>query len=242
MKKRYQFPEEINNTNFFRFPRSLIRDKHWAKLPNSSKRIFPVIAVHAGKKGLAFPGQTTIATLAGCDVKTVRKGIKGLNGFPGIYLDWRLNNWGRREYQYRVKIADPHNPVFFLYKSFFEGGNWCNLTATAQALFPVLNTFSSFDPLIYIESLEGESATEAMELFGSDGLLKGRESFDQRAYDFCGLENEDLAEYAGIALRSVNAALESLVGNFFIERYEEEDMWKVFRRPKQYYIRELLNR
>ncbi len=71
----YQFRDEINYINFFRFNKALVTQKLWANLPKASKSVYPVILVHCNAKGMAFPGQKTIAILSGRTEKTVREGI-----------------------------------------------------------------------------------------------------------------------------------------------------------------------
>jgi hypothetical protein len=53
--KKYQFKDEINETNFFWWDKKLIADKVWSELPPASKSVFPVIACHCNKRGVAFP-------------------------------------------------------------------------------------------------------------------------------------------------------------------------------------------
>jgi hypothetical protein len=77
----YKFKDEINYTNFFKFDKELVRSGKWANLRKASKSVYPVILVHCNARGTAFPGQETIAILSGRTEKTVREGIKGLEGF-----------------------------------------------------------------------------------------------------------------------------------------------------------------
>ena len=87
---------KIDLDHFFRFDKRWIESMNWARLPKSSKSILPVIGMHCNEKGLSFPGERTIAILAGLTEKTVREGIRGLKGFPGFEISHFATENGKR--------------------------------------------------------------------------------------------------------------------------------------------------
>lgn len=92
--------------------------------------------------------------------------------------------------------------------------------------------FSFFDFDLYKELEEREEELEDFKTV-----------FKDRDYDFCEAEKSNLAEYAGIARRSMTSALRDLEENFLIEPLEESEGWKVFLRSKNntYWKRDFLN-
>jgi hypothetical protein len=234
----YQFPEKINFDNFFRMDKHLVMSKHWGKLPLASKSIYPVIAIHANSKGVAFPSQETIGRIAGCTPKTVREGLAGLIGFPGFHLDYWTTSRGKRACKYLVKPApNLKGESMRVYKSFFEGGNWSQSSSVAHAVYPVLLAFSYFDFSIYQMLLEDEDPAVFESVDHNEFFTEGH--FEQRQFDIADPEIDVLAEYAGISRRSVYAAFESLEADDFIQK--ASDYWKVFRSPPKSYKREYLN-
>lgn len=227
----YQFPEKINQKAFFRMNRSLVLKQYWAKLPLSSKTIYPVIAIHADANGKAFPSQKTIGLIAGCTPKTVREGLDGLMGFPGFRLDHWTTTRGKRACKYFVNPApNKKGMTIRLSKAFFEGQNWSRLSSTAQALYPVMLAFSYFDfdiyeSIMYAEDVELES--QASEFFTNG-------DYEDRDFDIADPDYDSLAEYSGISYRSVKSALNSLEESYFISPTndgEGDEYWKVLRLP-----------
>jgi hypothetical protein len=216
----------------------LIKTKRWARLRPASKSIYPVIAVHCDKTGLAFPSQETIAILAGTTVKTVREGVQGLLDLSGFSVDSKVNSRGHRQKLYKLTICpDEVGRSFALFKSVFEGGNWSQLLPSAHAIYPVVKTFSFFDCGEYDWREESDYGTDCRAMI-EDGV------FVQRKYDFFNADHDVLAEYAGIGHRTTYDALASLEKHHLIERTDNVDgcvTWKVFRAPPKYYKRDWLN-
>jgi hypothetical protein len=230
----YQFKEDLNLNQFFWWDKKLIENMNWAVLPKSSKAIFPVIACHANSKGEAFPGEQTIAILAGVSDKIVRKGIRGLETFPNFRCDYYVSRRGKRAKKFFLNIPSNnsgHN-AFPFYKFILESGIWRKIKPSAKSLYPVLRYFGFFDINLYAD-------LENLEICEADF----EEVFPDRKYDFCEADPGILAQFAGIHRNSINAALDDLANNFLIESYGYLE-WKVFLRSKDltFWKRDYLNK
>lgn len=228
----YLFKEDLNDV-FFRFDKDLIRRKIWARLPQASKGIYPVIGVHCNAQGIAKPSELTIAILAGVTEKTVRTGINGLLGLPGFRRDRYVTVRGHRAYSYSIRPPPREKGrVFFFHKRIIAGGIWLHLKPTAQALYPVLRHFAYSD---WFDYEDGESSQEYIEQLSEYG---------ERPYDLADAEMDVLAEYSGISVTSVHVALESLEKHFLVKRDLDDDglrRWQIFFKPVEFYRREYLN-
>lgn len=234
----YQFKEAIDYRGHFWFDKKTIENMNWAMLPPASKTIFPVIAAHQDKNGVAFPGEQTISILSGRTDKIVRRGIEGLRDFPGIEIQNYVTPRGRRSKKFKIaKPPEISGRSFPFFKSVFEGGNWQEITPTAQALYPVMRCFGFFDSLVFQLYLSLEEGEEH-DLLDFDDVFKTRE------WDFCSAELDVLAGRAGITKKSVRKALESLEETNLIKPFKDEDLngWMVFLRPKMRYKRAYLNK
>ena len=237
----YQFKDEINYINFFRFNKILVTQRLWANLPNASKSVYPVILVHCDATGLAFPGQKIIAILSGRTEKTVREGIKGLEGFPGFKACKILTGRGHRAFRYKINITpNEKGRSFALHKCLFETGYWRKLSPCAHSLYITMRTFAFFDGELYCE-------LEDLEEFNSHNvkLLIETGVYQKREYDFVNAEMDVLAEYAGISSNGgLQDALNSLERNNLIESIDlfgGYDTWKIFRIPPIFFPPSLLN-
>jgi Helix-turn-helix domain len=124
---------------------STIENLEWALLPKSSKAVFPIVACYADKKGIAFPGQTTIAALCGLSVKAAIRGIRGLNGFCNFSINKKKRNGrGRPQNIYNIALANGsfQKSAFPFYKITLEYGLWHELTPAAKAVYPALRYLS----------------------------------------------------------------------------------------------------
>ena len=220
----YHFKDKIDYKGHFWFDKKLIENKNWALLPKASKAIFPVIASFSNKEGETFPKEQTIAILSGNTDKIVRKGIKGLEGFPGISIENYVTRRGRRSKRYIIsKPPKDKGRAFPFYKSIFETGLWLHLKPSAQALYPVMRHFGFFDLERYDK--EGEYQVSDFD-----------EVYKDRTYDFCDAEVNVLAEYAGITTRSVYNAFKSLEHEALFRHPNE-----VIIHPQSLYTRPDLN-
>jgi DNA-binding transcriptional ArsR family regulator len=236
----YQFSDPIDYDHFFRFDKWWIKNMNWALLRKSSKSILPVIAMHCDEMCLSYPGERTIAILAGLTDKTVREGIQGLNGFPGFEVSNYISNKGKRAKKYRLAFPSKceKGRSFFFHRCIVEGGNWQELKQISHALYPVMRYFAYFEQDIYVEKEKslGETAS-------TDEDFKNL--FKNRKWDICEAEITILAKYTGISRPSVYEALEDLEKHYLIERLglngEGKVTWKVFLIPPKHYRREYLN-
>jgi hypothetical protein len=226
----YQFNETFNHKALFWFKKSLIDNMNWALLPKSSQAIFPVIACHSNKKGVAFPGELTIGILSGLSVKQVGRGIKGLKDFPDITIKRGIPN------KYYVKLPQESikGKTFPFYQVVLEYGLWRELKPTAKALYPVMRCFSQFDLEIYLD-IEGDDE-KCYEDFD--------EVYENREYDLCRTPKMLLAHHAGIHRNSIDSALVDLKKNYLIDHDKGWNLWKVYRKSKEstYWKRGFLNK
>ena len=230
----YQFKEECNSTQFFWWDKKLIKNMNWALLPKSSKAVWPVINCHANQKGIAFPGEQTIAILAGVSDKVARKGILSLEDLSGFEWNYYVTKRGKRAKKYFVNSPsiNTNGSAFPFYKSILESGIWRELGYSAKSLYPVMRYFGYFDIEMY-------AAFEDLEIY--EGNFN--EIYPTRKFDFCEAERDLLAKYAGLHRNSLYTALQDLEANFLIEPIDGYYCWKVFIRSKDdtYFERGYLN-
>jgi len=237
----YHFPDEVDWTLFFRFDKRWIENENWARISPAAKAIFPVIACHCDEQGKAFPGEEVIAALSGLTAKSVRKGIKDLEGFPGFDWEHYLTRRGKRGKRFQITFppkGEKGRSLFF-YRGIIDSGIWrkkasekdrYGLTPAAQALYPVMRYFGRYD------YYEDENLDEVDDF---------NERFANRQWELCVAEVGQLSRYSGINRHTVVDAMKSLKGNFLIEAYETdsgEKAWKVFIMPQRYWPAAYLNR
>ena len=227
----YQFKEEINYKSHFWFDKKWITNMNWKSLLPSAKAIFPVVAVHRNKSGIAFPGETRIAILSGRTEKSVRKGIEALRDFPDLTIEKYTTQRGRRSkrFIFQMKVYKKGR-AFPFYKSIIDGGNWSLLKPTSQAVYPVMRSFSFFNYTLYEEEYPDSAGLSIDE----DTL------FRERICDFCEAEPKLIADMAGISYRSYHDAFEDLQEHGLIEVIDEST-FKVFLHPPHSYKCEYLN-
>jgi len=195
---------------------------NWAALSPAAKAVYPVIASFANRQGIAFPGEQKIADLAGRTEKKAREGIRDLEGFPGFRVAPYVTKRGRRSKKFFLELPtrSDNGQAFPVYKLTFEMGYWLKLLPSAQALYPVIRRFSYFELDLYNE-LEDQEGPDVADFF--------REDYSTRKYDFCNADRGIMAERAGITIRSMRGALESLQKGLLIEPVDG-DTWKVYFR------------
>jgi hypothetical protein len=224
----YHFKDKIDYKGHFWFDNKLIENKNWALLPKASKAIFPVIASFSDSEGKAFPGEQIIAILSGNTDKVVRKGIKGLEGFPGISIENYVTRRGRRSKKYIIsKPPEDKGRAFPFYKSIFETGLWLHLKPSAQALYPVMRHFGFFE-------------LERYDKAGEYQVSDFDEVYKDRIYDFCYSTVDVLAEYAGITPRSVYNAFENLANGKLLNLHQDF-IKEVIIHPQHSHNRSYLN-
>jgi len=223
----YEFPEEINEINFFTFEKKLILEKQWAALPPAAKSIFPVICSHCNAEGSCYPSEQTIAILSGCTAKTVQTGLKGLRSMEKVFhIKKKLTNIGHHRNTYQIDFPEQKKGIMFpFHKSIIESGNWSLLTRSAKALYPVMRAFSFWE----------DNLTDQFDI----------DDYKEREYDFVNAERDVLNDHAGIHGSTFYKALHSLQENYFIEDIGINGgykTWKVFLRPKRGYEAEYMNK
>lgn len=227
----YLYKPDLNYTNFFLFDKTLINNMQWAELPSSSKAVFPVIVSFCNEKGESFPSEETIAILSGLSEKTVRHGIKNLDGFSGFKVFRYTSKRGKKANKYFIRSApNERDKSFAFFKNVFESAQWYSISPSGKALYPVMRHFVFFDIKIYKASA-GEEPDP----------LEIEEIYQNRQFDYCEADKDVLASYSGISKRSMNEALKSLEDNFLIEPLFEHNVWKVFLIPQKYKKREYIN-
>ena len=97
------------------------------------------------------------------------------------------------------------------------------LKPIAKAVYPVLRTFSYWEP-------EGE------ELETDDDF---KAAYAERTFEVSEAEPGVIAQYAGISRFRVSNAMDNLIKHNLVERHG--DRWKVYLIPPRYYKRDFLN-
>jgi len=232
----YWFREEINWHAHFWFDKRLITSGLWAKLPKASKSVYPVIGCFRNAQGLSYPSERTIAILCGRSEKTVRAGIRGLEGLYNLKIFGYLTPRGRRSRKFYL-AAPPKRPgrAFPFYRCLLEKGLWQDLTPTAQALYPVLRCFGFFDADLYRAFVDPEFQDAAL-----DTVLASRD------FDFCEADPMELVRHAGISKPSLLPALQSLKKNRLVKALDPDprgrgSLWQVYFKTTAWYPREYLN-
>jgi len=233
----YQFNEDFNRGAFFWFQKSLIDNKNWKMLSKAAKAVFPVIACHTNKNGVAFPSEGTISALAGITEKSVRQGLRDLEGFPGFDWEYYVTKKGRRAKKFYLKLPKQNSrDCFPFHQVILEYGLWHELKPASKALYPVMRRFCSFDIEGYIEEqeLEDKSYTDFNEVY------------PKREYEHCNAGKGILAEYAGIDRTSIKTALMDLEGCFLITGIINfdgvKDSWDVYLKSSgKHFKRSYLN-
>jgi hypothetical protein len=230
-----QSPFDLRGNLFIQIPTSIFDSFLWKELPLASKEILPAILKYSNEFGTCFPSQKTIADLAGVTEKTVREGLKGLDGLPSFYREKYVTRRGHTSYRYRVDRIHEGVKTISIRHPFFNEGNWSQLNSVAKAVFPVLKYFSWWDFKVYEydEDIEIE--------LGAD---LSSQNYPYRLYDYANPEPENVAEYAGISLRSLKSAYASLSEHHFIEHHginDGRDIWRVFVHPPMVSEPEFLN-
>jgi hypothetical protein len=226
----YHFKSEIDWSLFFRFDRKWIEDENWARISPAAKSIFPVIARHCNEGGDAYPGQEAIAALSGRTSKTIRAGIRALEGFPGFACDPYTTKRGVRAIRYRLQLPDKRERgrTFFFKHVIIDGGIWRELKPAAQALYPVMRYFGRYD------YWEDENEVDDFD-----------ERYANREWELCNADNGQLAKHAGIDRHTVADAMKSLKENFLIEPHVDgngQKAWKVFIKPAYTWKASYLNK
>lgn len=215
-----------------------IKTRAWAKLPQASKSVFPVIAMHADSNGSAFPGLELIGRYAGYDRKTASgaiQGLKKLNSFRAFKI---ATSHGHLQYSYVLALPPKEKGRLFNFRHcVIKGGNWSQLTPTAQAIYPVLRTFAYFDSERYSDETDGEFD------YNVESMIVSGE-FQRRMFDYFDGELDVVAEYAGISLRSTYNAINSLEQCHLIQKVDdaERQTWKVFISPTEYFPHAILDK
>jgi len=222
------YQDDLRESLFIRIPKIIFEEDYWRKLPSASKSIYPVILKHINAQGTCFPSEETIAKLAGVTPKTVREGLKGLDGLPGFEKEKYSTQRGYSGYRYMIDPVGKKVKVISISHAFFNGGNWSELTPSAKAIYPVLKYFSWWDYDLYIEheDVDYENADE--------DSISPDSPYPLRKHDFINPDNENVAQFSGVDIRSIRSSYQSLIDNGFMEHHgmiEGRETWKLFTRP-----------
>ena len=141
----YQFTEGIDHTTYFLFEKHIIKNLNWAMLTTASKAVYPVIRCFAGKNGIAYPSEETIAALCGRDEKIARAGLEGLKDFYGMQMERYITSRGHRSRKFMCKVPKfERGKVFPFHRSILDKGQWAMMKPTAQALYAYLGVQHHF--------------------------------------------------------------------------------------------------
>lgn len=204
----------------------------WATLSKSAQAVLPVLTRHADEAGIAFPGESRLAAMAGLTRKTARAAVRELVGANLVEASPKVSRTGRRTTLYKVRLGGADGIT--LPSLHIDGGLWACLTPVARSLAIAFRFFAKprpdLDPL-FGEWIEGDALAEYIR---------------ERLADYCNAEPSVLREFAGIGPRSYGAAIDSLRKGYFIEPDEARpDYWRVSIWPPRIkradYLNALLN-
>jgi hypothetical protein len=222
------YQDDLRESLFIRIPKIIFEEDYWRKLPSASKSIYPVILKHINAQGTCFPSEETISKLAGVTPKTVREGLKGLDDFPGFEKEKYITQRGHSGYRYIIEPVAKEVKAMSISHAFFNGGNWSELTPCAKAIYPALKYFSWWHYDLYIENEEIAFEND------DEDSVSPEDPYPLRKYDFINPDNESVAQFAGIDIRSIRSSYQSLIDNGFMEYHgmvEGRDTWELFTRP-----------
>ena len=225
---REAFKSVENWEQHFWFDKDIVRTGLWARLPRAAQAAFPVIAAHCDRHGTAFPSQWRIGAQCGRTERALHAPLKKLVEQAGcVTRELKTTARGRQQYWYRVTFPPRERGRSFpFHKAIIDGGNWRLLKPTAQALYPVLRTFSH----VCVEDVMEEadcSYVEINEYFGSVSIAEFEGDWDTAC------------RYSGISGRSVDNAATSLIERGLLSF--DDDRCLVYRKPKHTYKAAYLN-
>lgn len=218
----YQFPSKVNQVNYFRFPKQLVKSGKWALLPKASKAIYPAIASFANEKGISYPTEETIAAISGIVPDTVTAGIKALRNERQIVerIETYTTAKGHSAYKYKLNFpAMDKGTSFPFYKAVLEGGNWAMLKSSGKSLYVAIREFSSYD---------------------EENLGFVMEEYQARTYEICEADKRILCECAGIDQKSFKSGIRSLIECHLVE-ITNDDQIKVYIKPEVRFKAEFMN-
>ena len=244
----YQYKENPNENTFFKIPKSYVHSKLWRGLPLSTKSIFPVIGSHMNSRGVAYPGQETIAALSGCDLKTVRTGIEGMLNMPNVEIRTKITKQGRRMKKYKFTPPTKKEPAFSFYGSVITFGHWRllrkQLKANAShAVYVTLLAYAFYD----IE-LDLSLRTKEKRLFPLERLSDFyKTDFPKRKYEFVSAELDITASQSGVSLKTAKKAILALQKVGLLKEIPVEihqkpyRVYQIFKQPPTMYSRDDMN-
>jgi hypothetical protein len=236
-KYGYRFPETFDYDLFFKVKADMITASNslWARLPLSSKSVYPVIGCHCNAKGEAWPSIQTIADLAGITRKTAGEGIKGLMKLPWFTIKSRITKRGLRSKKYIIE--QDRRPMFPFHKTIIESGAWRMLSMegkskAAHAVYCVCRSFGFMD-YDYYNDVEDTDYPENE--FWTE-VYPGRE------YDFMQAEIDIIATKAGVYVPTVEKAIQALIDNYLMEYDDRAECYRIYLYPQKQYSAEYLNK
>ena len=173
--------------HFFRWEKKIISSYRWKKLSYGAKAVFPVIAVHCGKSGMAWPGFKKIAELAGVNKYEVQNFVEELERILKGSFKIKKTTTKRNKLYWKYQIKQPPRQNSSDYFPFFKesiiiSGLWAGLSYKAKAVYPVLRFLGYFDPEAYCKieeidiDLDDEQAIKVI--------------YRNRKYDFVDINDE----------------------------------------------------
>jgi hypothetical protein len=228
---------------FFRQDNREIRNGHWAGLPLRAKAVYLPIASYCDTKGVAFPGEVTIAILSGLTEKVVRMAARDLQQkkFTGFTISYRRTRHGKAKSYYITPPPPKLRDATFWPKGIFVRGVWRVLSPSAKALLPVFRCFAQWDHDLY--SSEEEDEGDLCDPRLSNQFYRSRKWDVYHESAMPGPEDKGtnlparkaLAQYAGIALQPLYDAFAELEAAGWVEKFGTNDegkrRWKVYTLP-----------
>jgi len=237
--KEYQFPkvDDINMNRFFCFPK--FDKSFFMSLP--SLAIYPVLCLQSDYEDNKWfqISQTNIAKMAGINVDTVTKGIKGLEELylgKERFLEKDKISDGQRHFNvYRVNfirkndIEESRGKYFTFHKCIVESGVWAELKPRAKALYLSMRMKARIEIELYaeIEDLDIEyESSDALIFYHSD-------EYRNRKWDVCNRTLVELCKNVGISAVNLKPVLKQLENHRLIERIDDsKSIFKVYTKPR----------
>ena len=196
-------PTRFGN-NFYRLRKELLTDEAspLRQVGHSARSVFLHIAVHADKKGFAFPGQRHIAKHTGLAVNTVKSSVEKLLSH-GLLDREEVGRRPASHYRYLVEKPDRRSDMIFIYKDLVMSAEWSRLTPAARSLYLAMRVKTTNND------------------FGDD-----REAYGQREVDYCASRQADLIRWSGVTRSKFGGLVKALEESGIITR-QGDGSWAV---------------
>ena len=206
-----------NRGRYFNIYRGMVSQGIWASLPLSSKKIFPIIGIHAANK-TAFPSYRRIMKLSGYSKRnTFKEAIEGLKKHKLITVGiGKYGNPTYRVFKNKFNKEEIDSKYIPIKAEYLFNGTWAILPATAVAVYVVLGVFSN---PIYFNSYMPEWLIDFAENV-DDSFLNDDFFYNFRAVK---LSLTEIENYSGVSRASVVKSIKILDEQFGLVKLPAQD-------------------